>query len=122
MSQDYGSEQKSADIYGKKQPLSGSTPESKMDIRGEGAYSSLLGENKATRKDSYSINYKKLILKGRMQASQARRTPFWVLDFVEYGQPGRLVMCEETYWIKIHEEIQHLKQKLGEDSSHALDK
>ena len=111
MSQDYGSEEKSARIYGRKQPASGSTPEAKMDIVGEGPYEGLLGENKATEKPSYSINYKKLILKGRMLALQSRKKPFWILDLVSYGQAGRLVMCEETYWIKIHEELQDLRKK-----------
>ena len=111
MSQDYGSEEKSAEIYGERVPFSGSRPEAKMDIKGKGAYSGLQGENKATTKDSFSVHIQKLIQKGRKQAIQMFRKPFWVIDFVNYGQAGRIIICEETYWIKIHEELDELRKK-----------
>lgn len=104
------SEKKTARLYGRKVPGSGSFNE-KMDVIGEGLYSSYRIENKATDAKSRSISLEEL-KKARNQAAQMGAGDFFfVIDFITKSMyDERYVTVQERTWINLHEELNELRQ------------
>lgn len=104
------SEDRSAALYGRKTPGSGSL-DIKLDIEGLGPYHGTRGENKFTSKESRSIKLAEL-RKAENQALQMGDYFFFILDF---QLKHRYIMCSENYWIQIHEELAELRSKNEEN-------
>jgi hypothetical protein len=91
------SEQKTAKTYGRRVPMSGSSPGEKLDIKGENLFEGYRIENKYTDKESYALTLKtlnKMIKQGRSMLAST----FLLLDF---GGRQRFVILEEEEFLSL---------------------